>query len=161
MEPHWPAVSATAALRCSTLAVALRSSSFQVRSISLLFSIPRALFSCLSLVYSSCLPLRPFPPLCSPPTLFRFPFLRSCYKQRFARSCGLSLASAPAPADPLSPIRSLRRRIPRPGLLSRRRQSAGLLQRWRRACVGPALRSATESPICRYASGGIVLSLNS
>ncbi len=63
----------------------------------LVFSISRALFSCFSLVCSSCLPLCAFPPLCSPPVLFRVQLLRSCDKQRFARLCGLSLASAPAP----------------------------------------------------------------
>ncbi len=120
MEPHWPAVFCTAALRCLTLAVALRSSSFQVRSMSLVFRIPHALFSCLSLVCTSrvCplstllvfVPCQLFlsPSLClpsplSPPTLFRFQFLRSSDKQRFVRLCGLSFASAPAPAnDPLT-----------------------------------------------------------
>ena len=58
-----------------------------------------------ALLFSLCA----FPPLCSPPALFRVQLLRSCDKQRFARLFGLSLASAPAPADlmPLSPIRSL------------------------------------------------------
>jgi hypothetical protein len=105
----------------------------------LVFSIPRALFSCLSLVCSSCIPLCAFPPLCSPPALFRVQFLRSSYKQRSARLCGLYLLAPPLPLTPLSPIRSLRMFLPRPGLLSRRRQSAGLLQWSGGACVGPAL----------------------
>jgi hypothetical protein len=98
MEPHWPAVYTTAALRCSTLAAALRSSSFHVRSMSLsLFLVLPALSSHVSPL--SCLPLCAFPPLCSPPALFRVQLLRSCDKQRFAILCGLSLASTPAPAD--------------------------------------------------------------
>ena len=67
--------------------------------LKLAFSITRDFFSCLSLVCSSFLPLCAFPALCSPPALFRVQLLRSCDKQRFARLCGLSLASAPAPAD--------------------------------------------------------------
>jgi hypothetical protein len=120
----------------------------------LVFSISRALFSRLSLVLSALLVSLP-----SPRLQLYFVF-NCCVHVTSSDSPGCvaypSLAP-PLPLTPLSPIRSLLRLVlPRPGLLSRRRKSAGLRQWSGGACVGPALEPATEAAIKRCAGGRVV-----